>query len=93
MWRSVVLALCPSKATLPPVDASESVTGLPQTMEHAMTCKLVTRKQVNQMFGLDYCAESYRRWEKKGYLTVIKMPGRSSRVYYSLDQVTGFFGT
>jgi hypothetical protein len=57
-----------------------------------MSCKLMTRKQINARYGLDYCAESYRRWEKKGYLTAIKMPGRSSRVYYAEDQVTGFFG-
>lgn len=56
-----------------------------------MTCKLMTRKQINQRYGLDYVAESYRRWEKKGYLTPLRM-GPSSRVYYAEDQVQTFFG-
>ncbi len=56
-----------------------------------MSCKLLTRKQINQRYGFDYVAESYRRWEKKGYLTPIRM-SPLSRVYYAEDQVTGFFG-
>ena len=56
-----------------------------------MSCKLLTRKQVNQKYGLDYVAESYRRFERKGYLTAIRM-GPLSRVHYAEDEVIRFFG-
>jgi hypothetical protein len=55
--------------------------------------KLLTRRQVNERYGLSYCAESYRRFEKKGWLTVIKIGDAPlSRAHYAEDEVDNCFG-
>jgi hypothetical protein len=57
-----------------------------------MTRKLFTRKQTNQRYSLDYCSESYRRWERAGLLTPIKVgKRRSARVYYAEDEIIALF--
>lgn len=63
-----------------------------------MTDRLVTRKQVNEMYGFPYCAETYRRWEKpneagtRGALLKPVVPCSGSRVYYWLSNVIAVFG-
>ena len=63
-----------------------------------MTDRLVTRKQVNDMYGFSYCAESYRRWERpneagtREALLKPVVPSPGSRVCYWLSNVTTVFG-
>jgi hypothetical protein len=67
-----------------------------------MTDRLVTRKQVNEMYGFSYCGESYRRWEKpnkdkhdriiRGPLLKPVIPCPGSRVHYWLSNVIAVFG-
>lgn len=58
-----------------------------------MSIKLLTRRQVNERRGLTYCPESYRRFERKGWLTVIRVGDTAfTRVYYAEDEVERFLG-
>lgn len=63
-----------------------------------MTDRLVTRRQVNEMYGFSYCGESYRRWEdpeRNCSGRALLMPIQAtpvSRVYYRLSNVIAVFG-
>lgn len=56
-----------------------------------MTDRLVTRKQINEMYGFSYVPETYRRWERDKILFKIQVTF-VSRAYYRLSNVIAVFG-
>jgi hypothetical protein len=66
-----------------------------------MTDRLVTRREVRELYVFQYCGETFRRWEKpcpKGRRPALLFPIKaaglksSSRVYYRLSNVIAVFG-